>query len=92
MTKLFFPAIVIRHEPDGELLFFGTSEIFQQEDVNQIIERLLKTSNNFSVRGVHEDLNELMIRWAKWEERHYKIVEEYEDMIRDGKQGEEIDI
>jgi len=27
-----------------------------------------------------------------WEERHYKIVEEYEEMIRSGKQGKEIDI
>jgi len=52
MSNLHYPAIEIRHEPDGELLFFCASPTFKQEDVVEAVKNILRGSNNFSIRGV----------------------------------------
>ncbi len=54
MGELYYDGIEIRHEPDGELLFFGSKPIFDQDDVLNIIKNIMKSSNNFSVKGVHK--------------------------------------
>ena len=50
--KFHYPAIEIRHEPDGELYAYLKSPQFGTEDLMKLIEQILNGSNNFSVRGV----------------------------------------
>lgn len=47
-----YPAIEIRHEPDGELYAFLRSPTFDDEQLLILIKECLKGSNNFSIRGV----------------------------------------
>ena len=47
-----YPAIEIRHEPDGELYAFLRSPTFDDEQLMILIKEVLKGSNNFSIRGV----------------------------------------
>lgn len=53
MTILYHDAIEIRHEPDGHLLAVFMSPEFNQEDIVDAIRKILKGSNNFSIRGIH---------------------------------------
>lgn len=53
MTSLNYDAIEIRHEPDGDLLAVFTGPTFDQEDIIGVLKKVLRMSNNFSVRGVH---------------------------------------
>jgi len=47
-----YPAIEIRHEPDGELYAFLKSPTFDDEQLMILIKEVLKGSNNFSICGV----------------------------------------
>ncbi len=46
-------AVEIRHEPDGHLLAVFMSPEFKQADIVDAVRKLLKGSNNFSIRGIH---------------------------------------
>lgn len=53
VDSLHYNGVEIRHEPDGELLAVLTSPTFNQSDVIEALRRIIKDSNNFSVRGIH---------------------------------------
>ena len=82
MTKTYYPAIEVRHEPDGELIaFFG--EYFDQEDLIIHLTRILQGTNNFSVRGVENSISHVNFN------NHIKIHRDLAKTVKDKKEQDE---